>query len=75
MGHVFFLGQKYSQAMEALVLDFEAGKSRPLVMGCYGIGVGRTAAAAIEQNHDDLGMEMAHAHSAIPSGIVDLGKG
>ena len=55
VGHVFKLGTKYSEAMHATVLDAR-GKERTLVMGCYGIGVGRTAAAAIEQNHDDNGI-------------------
>jgi prolyl-tRNA synthetase len=55
VGHVFKLGTKYSDAMKATVLD-DQGQDRTLVMGCYGIGVGRTAAAAIEQNHDDNGI-------------------
>jgi len=55
VGHIFKLGTKYSEAMNATVLDAQ-GKSQPLVMGCYGIGVGRTVAAAIEQNHDANGM-------------------
>ncbi len=55
VGHVFKLGTKYSEAMNATVLD-DQGKERTLVMGCYGIGIGRTAAAAIEQNHDDNGI-------------------
>ncbi len=55
VGHVFKLGTKYSEAMNATVLDGQ-GKERALVMGCYGIGIGRTAAAAIEQNHDDNGI-------------------
>ncbi|HAM33479.1 MAG: proline--tRNA ligase [Deltaproteobacteria bacterium RBG_16_66_15] len=55
VGHVFRLGTKYSEAMRAVYLD-ESGKERVSVMGCYGIGVGRTAAAAIEQNHDDDGI-------------------
>jgi prolyl-tRNA synthetase len=55
VGHVFKLGTKYSEAMSATVLD-DQGKERVLVMGCYGIGVGRTAAAAIEQNHDENGI-------------------
>ncbi len=54
-GHVFMLGTKYSQAMQATFLDPQ-GRERMAVMGCYGIGVGRTAAAAIEQNHDAKGM-------------------
>ena len=55
VGHVFRLGTRYSEAMRAVYLDPE-GKERVAVMGCYGIGVGRTAAAAIEQNHDDDGI-------------------
>ncbi len=55
VGHVFKLGTKYSDAMDATVLN-DKGQSQPLVMGCYGIGVGRTVAAAIEQNHDENGM-------------------
>lgn len=55
VGHIFKLGTKYSEAMGASYLDAE-GREKPLVMGCYGIGVGRTMAAAIEQNHDDDGI-------------------
>ncbi len=55
VGHVFMLGTKYSKAMSATFLDAN-GKERTAVMGCYGIGVGRTAAAAIEQNHDAKGI-------------------
>jgi prolyl-tRNA synthetase len=55
VGHVFRLGTKYSEKLAANFLD-AAGKEQPLVMGCYGIGVGRTAAAAIEQNHDADGI-------------------
>ena len=54
-GQVFMLGTKYSQALHATFLD-ESGKEQPLVMGCYGIGVGRTMAAAIEQNNDKDGI-------------------
>ena len=54
-GQIFVLGTKYSEAMGATFLD-EAGKAQPLQMGCYGIGVGRTMAAAIEQNHDEHGI-------------------
>ena len=57
VGHVFKLGTKYSEAMNATVLD-DQGKARTLVMGCYGIGIGRTVAAAIEQNHDEHGMAL-----------------
>ncbi|BFU90745.1 MAG: prolyl-tRNA synthetase [Nitrospira sp.] len=55
VGQVFLLGTKYSHKMNATILD-DQGKERLAVMGCYGIGVGRTAAAAIEQNHDDKGI-------------------
>ena len=54
-GQVFMLGTKYSEALHATFLD-ESGKEKPLVMGCYGIGVGRTMAAAIEQNNDQDGI-------------------
>jgi prolyl-tRNA synthetase len=55
VGHIFKLGTKYSEAMGATFLDTE-GKEKPMFMGCYGIGVGRTAAAAIEQNFDEGGI-------------------
>lgn len=55
VGHIFQLGDKYSKALQATVLD-EEGKSIVLTMGCYGIGVSRIVAAAIEQNHDDKGI-------------------
>ncbi|MEZ5541679.1 MAG: proline--tRNA ligase [Pseudomonadota bacterium] len=55
VGHIFQLGTKYSEAMKASVLD-EQGKEIPMVMGCYGIGVSRIVAAAIEQNHDEQGI-------------------
>jgi prolyl-tRNA synthetase len=55
VGHVFYLGTKYSQAMNATFLDTD-GKPKPFEMGCYGIGVTRLPAAAIEQNHDERGI-------------------
>jgi prolyl-tRNA synthetase len=55
VGHIFQLGKKYSEAMQASVLD-EAGKPVVMFMGCYGIGVTRIVAAAIEQNHDAAGI-------------------
>jgi prolyl-tRNA synthetase len=55
VGHTFKLGTKYSQAMGATFLD-EQGKEKEIVMGCYGIGVGRTVAAAIEQSYDENGI-------------------
>jgi prolyl-tRNA synthetase len=68
VGHVFQLGQKYAEAMHATVLD-EAGKAQTMYMGCYGIGVSRIVAAAIEQNFDDNGIiwpePMAPWHVAV----------
>lgn len=55
VGHVFKLGTFLSERLGAMFLD-ESGASRPAVMGCYGIGLGRLMAAAVEQNHDDKGM-------------------
>jgi len=60
VGHIFQLGQKYSRTMQATVLD-EAGKAMTLFMGCYGIGVSRIVAAAIEQNHDEQGIIWTNA--------------
>lgn len=56
VGHVFMLGTKYSQAMKATFLDAQ-GQEQLAVMGCYGIGVSRTAAASVEQNHDAKGIK------------------
>jgi prolyl-tRNA synthetase len=56
VGHVFKLGTKYSEAMNANYLD-EGGTSKPMIMGCYGIGVSRIVAAAIEQNFDENGIQ------------------
>ncbi|MBC7169390.1 proline--tRNA ligase [Candidatus Bipolaricaulota bacterium] len=55
LGHIFKLGTKYSQALGATFLD-RAGQARPLVMGCYGIGIGRLLAAVIESHHDEEGI-------------------
>ena len=55
VGHVFQLGSKYAEAMGATVLD-DTGKAQVMQMGCYGIGVSRIVAAAIEQNHDEAGI-------------------
>jgi len=55
VGHVFKLGTKYSKAMGCSFLDAD-GAEQPMIMGCYGLGVSRTVAAAIEQNHDDKGI-------------------
>ncbi len=55
VGHIFKLGTKYSDVMQCFFTDAD-GVQRPMIMGCYGLGVGRTLAAAIEQRHDDLGI-------------------
>ncbi len=55
VGHIFKLGTKYSETMSCTYTD-EAGELHPMVMGCYGLGIGRTVAAAIEQNHDKDGI-------------------
>ena len=60
VGHVFQLGRKYAEAMKCTVLD-ETGKAAVPAMGCYGIGVSRIVAAAIEQNHDDAGIRWPSA--------------
>ncbi|MBI3775029.1 MAG: proline--tRNA ligase, partial [Gammaproteobacteria bacterium] len=60
VGHIFKLGKKYSTAMSAACLD-ESGKSIVMTMGCYGIGVSRVVASAIEQNHDDKGIVWPNA--------------
>jgi len=55
VGHIFKLGTKYSAAMSCTFAD-DQGEEHPMIMGCYGLGIGRTVAAAIEQNHDDDGI-------------------
>lgn len=75
VGHIFKLGTKYSEAMNATFID-ENGESKPFVMGCYGIGVTRTVAAIIEQNNDENGiiwpMSVAPYHIVIiPVNIKD----
>ncbi|MGJ8524558.1 Proline--tRNA ligase [Halomonadaceae bacterium LMG 33818] len=71
VGHIFQLGDKYSQAMNATVLD-ENGKAKILSMGCYGIGVTRVVAAAIEQNHDDAGIIWPEALAPFQVAIVPM---
>jgi len=56
VGNIFQLGTKYSKPMNAVYLDAN-GKTQPYIMGCYGIGVTRTAAAAVEAHHDDWGIK------------------
>ena len=71
VGHIFKLGQKYSAAMKATVLD-ESGKDRVMTMGCYGIGVSRIVAAAIEQNHDAAGIIWPDAIAPFTVALVPL---
>ena len=75
VGHIFKLGTKYSEAMNATFID-ENGKEKPFIMGCYGIGVTRTLASIVEQHHDDNGiiwpLSVAPYHiSVIPVNIKD----
>lgn len=72
VGQVFFLGTKYSRALKAVYLD-EEGKEQFLVMGCYGIGVGRTMSASIEQNHDEKGILWPLTISPFSLEIISLG--
>jgi len=71
VGHIFQLGTKYSEAMNATVLD-ENGKEQVMSMGCYGIGVSRIVAAAIEQNHDDNGIIWPEAIAPFQIAIVPI---
>lgn len=71
VGHIFQLGEKYAQAMNCGVLT-EAGKNQILTMGCYGIGVSRIVAAAIEQNHDKYGIKWPAAIAPYQVAIVPM---
>ena len=71
VGHIFQLGTKYSEAMKATVLN-ENGKDQPMIMGCYGIGVTRVVASAIEQNHDDKGIIWPSSIAPFEIAIVPL---
>lgn len=71
VGHIFQLGTKYSAALKANVLN-EGGKSHPMPMGCYGIGVTRVVASAIEQNHDKYGIIWPQALAPFQVAIVSL---
>ena len=72
VGHVFFLGDKYSRALNATFLQTD-GKPALMQMGCYGIGVSRVAAAAIEQNHDDRGIIWPRAIAPFEVVICPMG--
>ena len=71
VGHIFQLGTKYAQAMKCAVLN-EGGKNQTLTMGCYGIGVSRIVAAAIEQNHDQYGIKWPTAIAPFQVAIVPM---
>ena len=71
VGHIFQLGTKYSEAMNATVLN-ENGVAQPMVMGCYGIGVSRIIAAAIEQNHDDKGIIWPNAIAPFQLALIPI---
>ncbi len=72
VGHVFKLGTKYSKSMNASFLD-ENGKDKHMVMGCYGIGVSRIVASAIEQNHDDFGAIFPPSIAPFEVCLISLG--
>ncbi|KGA94136.1 Prolyl-tRNA synthetase [Leptospirillum ferriphilum] len=74
VGHVFYLGHKYSTPMETTFLD-SAGKEVPFFMGCYGIGVSRILAATIEQSHDDKGIIWPVAMAPYRTAVLPLGPG
>lgn len=71
VGHIFQLGRKYAEAMKCAVLN-EGGKNQTLTMGCYGIGVSRIVAAAIEQNHDKYGIKWPKAIAPFQVAIVPM---
>lgn len=72
VGHIFQLGSKYSEAMKASYLD-DSGATHPMQMGCYGIGVTRIVAAAIEQNHDARGIAFPHPMAPFEVCLVPIG--
>ncbi len=71
VGHIFKLGTFFSEALGAYYLDSE-GRQRPITMGCYGIGVGRLLAAAVEQNHDDKGIVFPYPIAPFQVHLVGL---
>ena len=71
VGHIFKLGTFFSETLGANYLDSE-GRNRPITMGCYGIGVGRLLAAAIEQNHDERGIVFPHPIAPYQAHLVGL---
>ena len=73
VGHVFKLGTKYSEAMNCVYLD-EKGERQPMIMGCYGLGIGRTVASAIEQSHDDDGIIWPMPIAPFEVVVTQIGK-
>jgi prolyl-tRNA synthetase len=73
VGHVFKLGTKYSEPMNCTFLD-EKGSRQPMIMGCYGLGIGRTVAAAIEQSHDDDGIIWPMPIAPFEVVVTQIGK-
>ncbi len=71
VGHIFQLGRKYSELMKATVLNAE-GKAQTLMMGCYGLGISRMVAAAIEQHHDEHGICLPEAMAPFQIGIIPI---
>ncbi len=73
VGHIFKLGTKYSEVMNCVFLD-EKGERQPMIMGCYGLGIGRTVAAAVEQSHDDDGIIWPMPIAPFECVVTILGK-
>ncbi|HVR44135.1 MAG TPA: proline--tRNA ligase [Thermoanaerobaculia bacterium] len=73
VGHIFKLGTKYSESMGCTFLD-EAGERRPMIMGCYGLGIGRTVAASIEQSHDADGIIWPVALAPFEAVVIAAGR-
>jgi prolyl-tRNA synthetase len=72
-GHIFILGTRYSAQMGAMFLD-KTGEQKPMIMGCYGIGVSRLVAAAVEQHHDENGIAWPAAIAPYPVHVVQVGS-
>jgi prolyl-tRNA synthetase len=72
-GHIFILGTRYSAQMGAMFLD-RTGEQKPMIMGCYGIGVSRLVAAAVEQHHDENGIAWPAAIAPYPVHVVQVGS-
>ena len=73
VGHIFKLGTKYSEVMNCVFLD-EKGERNPMIMGCYGLGIGRTVAAAVEQSHDDEGIIWPMPIAPFEAVVTIIGK-